>query len=168
MLIPWLRRCRLKHVWLWSFLFFLTVLNSSTYAFVPNDSSPVIWGKWKFVGYIYGGVFQDPPNPNLILTFEFLTDGTDLLHWHRSNEQGFCERKGHYAYDGEYLIDQVYWINPDNAFECNHDPDMVLGKKQITPLRRSEERLYMDLPLSEQTLTYVWARDNQGMQHPVK
>lgn len=164
MLVPKARRCCLKAVWLWSVLLILTVWNPSSFAYIPTDSSPLIWGKWKFIGYIYEGRFQDPPNPNLVLTFEFLTDGTDLLHWHRTNEVGICERKGRFTYDGEFLIDQVYWINPENAFECNRDPDMVLGKKQITPLRKDNEKLYLDLPLSEQTLTYVWVRDTPSYQ----
>lgn len=134
---------------------FLIILASGQTAFSKENST--LWGKWRFIGYIYGGSFQEPANPNLILTFEFLQDGTDVLHWHRLNENGFCERKGKYSYEREKLIDEVIWVNPNNSFECYRDPDMVLGKKQITPLRRQSDRLYMDLPLADETLTYVWS-----------
>ena len=125
---------------------------------VMADSGSLIWGKWKFIGYIYGGQFQDPPNPNLVLTFEFRQDGTDTLHWHRTNEVGFCERYGQFTYDGKELTDEITSVHPGNAFECYHDPDMMVGQTHTTPLRNDNDRLYMDLPLSDQTLVYVWAK----------
>lgn len=123
-----------------------------------GDSNALLWGKWKFIGYIYEGVFQPPPNPNLILTFEFFEDGTDVLKWYRINEPGFCERRGRYSFDGEQLTDHIFWVNPKNAFECMRDPDMTPGRTQVTALRREDNELHMDLPLSEQTLTYVWGK----------
>lgn len=140
----------------------------SVFIYIPNfvfaGSESLIWGKWKFIGYIYGGHFQDPPNPNLILTFEFRQDGSDVLHWHRLNEEGFCERTGRYTYDGQELKDEVISVHPGNAFECYHDPDMMVGQTHTTPLRNENDQLYMDLPLSDQTLVYVWAKQPEFYQ----
>jgi hypothetical protein len=122
------------------------------------DQRGVLLGKWKFVGYIFEDQFQDPPNPNLVLTFEFFKDGTDLLHWHRLDEDGFCERKGRFTYDGVNLRDEVIWVNPENSFECFRDPDMTMGRKQVTPVHYNDDHLMMELPLSDHTLTYVWER----------
>ena len=149
----------MKPFGLWILSLYFLFISSSGLAFFQNESNSMILGKWKFVGYFYAGKFQEPPNPNLVLTFEFFENGVDLLHWHRTNEEGLCERKGNYTYDDQKLSDEVVWLNPDNVIECGRDPDMVLGKKLITPLRRKDDRLYMDLPLSEETLTYVWAKD---------
>lgn len=124
-----------------------------------SDSSSQLWGHWKFIGYIYSGQFQNSPNPNLVLTFDFFEDGTDILKWYRTNETGFCERKGKYSYDGKKLTDQITWVNPRNSFECWKDPDMVVGKTQVTPLRREGEVLYLDLTLSDDVLIYVWKKE---------
>lgn len=150
----------MRPIWLWALLLILVSYNAFATIDSNKDSSSLLFGKWKFIGYIYQGKFQDPPNPNLVLTFEFFENGTDLLHWHRINENGFCERRGAYTYDGKNLGDEVIWVNPRNAIECNRDPDMNLGKKEVTPLRNEEDKLFMDLPLSEQTLTYVWSKIN--------
>ncbi len=151
----------MRQLKLWILIFIVGGINSLSLAASRSDLSSSLWGKWRFIGYIYLGQFQEPPNPYLVLTFEFLQDGTDTLHWHRINEDGFCERRGNYSYDGQELVDTITWIHPGNAFECSRDPDMVLGKTQVTPLRNDEDRLYMDLPLSDEILTYVWEKEIQ-------
>jgi hypothetical protein len=146
----------MKSIWLWNLLILLG--SDASFAYNPDlTSEKLLIGKWQFSGYIYGGQLLPPPNPNLVLTFQFFDDGTDLLHWHRVNEEGLCERKGRFSYNGDQLTDKVIWINPENSFECDRDPDMVLGKTQVTPLKRIDDRLHMDLPLSEETITYIWA-----------
>lgn len=122
-----------------------------------GDSDSQLWGKWKYIGFIYKGQFQNPPNPNLNLTFEFLQDGTDILYWNYTNEQGFCERKGEYSYDGTHLTDKIVWVNPKNSIECQRDPDMTTGRLQITPVKRVDDQLHLDIPLSDDTLIYILA-----------
>ncbi|MEY4616152.1 MAG: hypothetical protein RJB66_1112 [Pseudomonadota bacterium] len=129
------------------------------------DKGALLVGRWKYIGYVYDEVFHAPPNPNLILSFEFLSDGTDVLRWFRLNEHGFCERKGLYTFDGSSLTDEVTWVNPENAFECYRDPDMVVGKKKVTPMRRVLDRLYMELPLSDETLIYVWEKERTTIDY---
>jgi hypothetical protein len=146
----------LKHVGLFAALLVFSFLSLASAVPLRIDLSSQLWGRWQFTGYIYGGEFQPPPNPNLVLTFEFLEDGTNILKWYRKNEKGFCERKGKYSYDGEKLSEEIVWVNPDNSFECWRDPDMMLGRKQITPIKREENHLKMVLPLADETLLYIW------------
>jgi len=144
-------------IFLVSFLF----LNQYANAYFPlAESESSIWGKWKYIGFIYRGKFQGPPNPNLVLTFEFLKDGSDILRWTYTNEEGFCERKGEYSYDGINLTDKIVWVNPKNSIECQKDPDMVKDKIQITPLRRVDDQIHLDIPLSDETLIYILAMNN--------
>lgn len=125
---------------------------------LEHDLSSEIWGHWKYLGYIYQGYFQDSPNPDLVMTFEFYQDGTDLLHWYRIGQRGFCERRGRYQFDGETLIDEVFWVNPKNARDCSADPDMRLGQKTTTAMTRDRDKIYMELPLSDEVVIYVWER----------
>lgn len=137
-------------------------------AYVPQSlalsgSESLIWGQWKYIGFIYRGAFQGPPNPNLVLTFEFLEDGSDILKWSYTNEEGFCERKGQYSYDGVHLTDKIVWVNPKNSIECQKDPDMVNGKVQITPLRRVDNQIQLEIPLSDETLIYILAKNDSKL-----
>lgn len=141
-------------------LFFLAVLlfapTSQSFAQVDVPSSIV--GKWQYIGHYYREQFQLPMNPNLILTFEFREDGTDILSWRRNNEDGFCERMGRYYFDGKRLYDEVVWVNPNNSFECGKDPDMKLGTRSDSPLKKENDRLLLELPLGDDKLIYVWQR----------
>ncbi len=125
-----------------------------------GSSDSTLWGKWKYTGFIYKGQFQAPPNPNLVLTFEFLQDGTDILQWHYLNEEGFCERKGEYSYDGKELTDKIVWVNPKNSIECQRDTDMMAGRTQVTPVKRVDNQLHLDIPLSDDTLIYILTLNN--------
>ncbi len=120
-----------------------------------GGSESLLWGKWKYIGFIYKGHFQKRPNPNLILTFEFLKDGNDILRWSYLNEKGFCERKGEYSYNGTHLTDKIIWVNPENAIGCQKDPDMIKDRIQITPVRRLKDRLHLEIPLSDEAFIYV-------------
>lgn len=144
-------------------LTFALMLSSIGFASEQSTSDAII-GHWQYVGHIYEGQVQDPINPDLILTFQFNDDGSDRLHWERKNEPGFCERHGQYEYSGEILIDQVTWVNPNNSFECGKDPDMRLGNKTQTRLIYNEGKLYMDLPLGDKTLTYIWQKIEESKQ----
>lgn len=152
------------------FVFCLGLLLQTSHAsaYVPQSlalmgSESQIWGQWKYIGFIYRGAFQGPPNPNLVLTFEFFEDGSDILKWSYTNEEGFCERKGQYSYDGVQLTDKIVWVNPKNSIECQKDPDMVNGKIQITPLRRVDNQIRLEIPLSDETLIYILAKNDSKL-----
>lgn len=140
----------------------------SAQSYIPaQGAESLLWGQWKYIGFIYKGQFNAPPNPNLVLTFEFLKNGEDILRWSYINEEGFCERKGEYSYDGQLLTDKIIWVNPKNAIECHKDPDMSKGKTQITPLRRINDQLHLDINLSDETLVYILALNNPAEPLPI-
>lgn len=113
-------------------------------------------GKWQFIGIIFDDVYQDRPNPNLILTFEFNSDGTDILHWKRVGEDGFCERHGQWSLENGVLEDEVVWVNPNNNDTCASDPDMQLGKISYTPVWVADGKLYTEFPFADKVMIYVW------------
>ena len=121
------------------------------------------FGTWQFFGMRYQGKFSPAPNPDLVLRFQFLPDGTDVLSWSRKNEIGSCERKAHYRVIKNILQEEVFWVNPGNLPECNDDPDMRLGKKSETPARVVGQTLEIELHLDNEPLTYLWIKtDNRA------
>lgn len=148
----------------------LLVFFQSPYAqsYIPaQGSESLIWGQWKYIGFIYRGEFTPLPNPHLVLTFDFLKDGSDTLRWFYDNEEGFCERKGEYSYDGLHLTDKIIWVNPKNSIECQRDPDMMIGKTQITPLRRINDQIHLDINLSDEILIYILALNHPTEPQPI-
>jgi hypothetical protein len=122
-----------------------------------SDEIPHIIGLWRFVGHVYRGEVIPPFNDKLVLTFQFFEDGTDILKWYRMGENGFCERTANFHYDGHNLTQQVIAVNPKNAFECGQDSDMRVGTKSVSPFYKKDDKMYLELPLGEETLVYIWA-----------
>jgi hypothetical protein len=127
------------------------VLQATEEPEVPN-----IVGLWHFVGHVYRGEVIPPFNDKLVLTFQFFEDGTDILKWYRIGENGFCERTANYQYDGKILSQQVIATNPKNAFECGQDSDMRIGTKSVSSFYKKDTKMYLELPLGEETLIYIW------------
>ncbi|MEN0059437.1 MAG: hypothetical protein AAGB31_11430 [Bdellovibrio sp.] len=118
----------------------------------------ILWGVWLFTGFIYHGEPMPPLNPSLQIRYEFQASGENTLHYFREGEQGFCERRARYEYDGGYLAQQVIWVNPDNASWCSRDTDMQMNNHSVTPMQLEENVLHLILPLGEEELTYVWKK----------
>jgi hypothetical protein len=118
-----------------------------------------IVGHWKVEALILDGVRQPPFNPDLVLEFDFFPDGRSRLLWYRNDEDGFCEREGHYVFDGEHLSDEVTWVNPNNRRDCGSDPDMRLGRKTVTRAQlHNGNELWVYFPVAERELIYVWVK----------
>ncbi|MFN7729742.1 MAG: hypothetical protein ACK5P7_11350 [Bdellovibrio sp.] len=122
------------------------------------DTPAAIFGTWEFTSIRYQGQVRPRPNPDLVLRFEFFGDGTNRLHWTRIGERGFCERKARFTVQNGLLIQEVFWVNPNNGADCGRDPDMQMGSKSQTPLHLTQDTLETELNLGDETLTYIWTR----------
>lgn len=115
-------------------------------------------GHWTFQSVLYRGHELPRPNPLLNLTFEFRSDGTNILRWSRQDERGACERTAHYqALDG-FLDQIVVGVSPENRSDCAADPDMQNGNRSRTPYRLRNDRLELEFNLGEEIIVYVWER----------
>lgn len=131
-------------------LLWLLILACTAHA--KND----IVGAWEFYEIRLDGKNQPPFNPKLHIEFEFLQDGTDSLKWWREDESGFCERRGEYSFNGEFLMDLVTWTNPNNRFDCGSDPDMQLGHQTTTPAKILNGQLETHFVVGDHLLDYLW------------
>lgn len=91
-----------------------------------------IIGTWQYAGFRYNGDTYPNPNPNLVLKFSFDAEGNSHLIWYRTNEPGFCERRGEYRVNGDELWQKTTWVNPENDRSCASDPDMQLARETTT------------------------------------
>ncbi len=117
-----------------------------------------IFGSWQFYAYIYQGHEVPAPNPSLTQILEFGTDGVCRLYYKRDDESGFCERKSSYKFENNVLVQQILWVNPDNQSSCAQDPDMQIGRITTNNARIVGDVFYLDLPMNEDTITYLWKR----------
>jgi hypothetical protein len=117
-----------------------------------------ILGSWQFYAYVYDGHEIPAPNPALSQIMEFGSDGVCRLYYKREDEEGFCERKAHYYIENDEIIQEITWVNPDNQSSCGQDPDMQLGRVTSNKARVVDDIFQLDIPLSDETITYLWKR----------
>lgn len=118
-------------------------------------------GVWRFTSYLYQEHVIPAPNPNLFMTFEFKSDGTNILYYKRSDEVGFCERTAEYSISEEgMLFQRVIQTNPDNASMCSSDSDMIEGKESFSHVYIKDENLYLEVPLAEEAMYFIWTKHN--------
>lgn len=115
-------------------------------------------GVWLFTGLIFQGQDMPLPNPDLQIHYQFEEGGTNVLSYHRIGEQGFCERRAIYEFDGNTLIQQVTWLNPNNAPWCAQDPDMQIGYKSWSKAWLRDGKFHLAVMMGEDNLIYVWDR----------
>lgn len=127
---------------------------SSARADVAKD----IIGNWEFYKVFYQGQYRPPFSEQLKLYFSFTEDGESRLFYYRTNEAGFCERKGHYYVADNVLVDKVTWVNSDNNIGCGQDPDMRMGQETRTEISFKEGDFYLHLGLKGEPLVYVWRK----------
>jgi hypothetical protein len=135
-------------------LFFLTIPTSFLWA--KSSTQADLIGKWQAIGYFYQGTFIEPAEARMILTFEFFQNGTNILFWQIKGEKSFCERKGKWLVQDEMLVDEVYWVNPENGMDCGGDPDMQVGKINVSHFWVEKGQLFVEIPLASEYLIYVW------------
>lgn len=126
------------------------------FAFSKETGLEVLIGKWQAIGYLYQEHFIQPPDPQLLLTFEFFPDGTDILYWKNKKEDSFCERYGKWHVKDNLLIDEIVGTNPNNGWDCGGDPDMEIGRINESEFWREDGKLHTVIPLGDEFIVYVW------------
>jgi hypothetical protein len=121
-----------------------------------------IFGAWKYVAYKYHGKTQALPHPDLNLTFTFLQNGTEVIHWEYSDNPGFCEGNASYQISNNQLVSQLTNTNSKNNMECAEDPDMQIGKKSSVPIEMHNGQLYLNIGLSGEDLFYIFDKTTEG------
>lgn len=118
-----------------------------------------IVGRWRYYKFVYEDRVHPPLSPNLVMEYEFYPNGTNRLHWTRTGEHSYCERRGMYIYRDCFLMDKITWINQkQNTRECASDPDMKVGRETITELDFQEGDLVLHLQLGDKPFQYIWQR----------
>lgn len=121
---------------------------------------PGLHGQWRFYKKIFQGQeMPEPPSANLRMFFEFSPSGDSRLWWWREGENDRCQRRGKFSVEGNTLVDEVTWVDPENTPQCAQDPDMQPGKVTRTPFRFRGEDLSLELHLNGEPLEMVWRRE---------
>lgn len=115
-------------------------------------------GLWLFTNIIYRGEVLPRPNPDLIMTLDFQNNGTDTLKYFRNNDSGTCIRNAIYKFDGLELIQNITAVDPNNAYFCDQDPDMQLGRTSINTAYIKDGKLHLELEMGDEVITYIWNR----------
>lgn len=124
----------------------------------PEEPAEIV-GNWFYFMKIYKGQ-EDPQKPDdtLRLHYDLTADGKSRLYWWHEGERDRCERRGSYKMEGDLLVDQTEWVNPENTPDCAKDPDMQPDKLTKTPVSFKDGNLVTRIPLGEEELFYVWKR----------
>lgn len=123
-------------------------------------SSPSVEGRWQFYKKIFKGQeMPEPPSATLRMFYEFTPQGESRLWWWHEGERDHCQRRGKFRVEGETLVDETTWIDPDNTMHCAQDPDMQPGKVSRTPFRFRGPDLSLELHINGEPLEMVWRRD---------
>ncbi|MBV2167842.1 MAG: hypothetical protein KUL82_03960 [Bdellovibrio sp.] len=124
--------------------------------------SSAILGLWLFTSLIYQGESMPLPNPALKIQYQFEDTGLNTLRYHREGEQGFCERRAVYEFASGKLVQQVVWVNPQNAIWCDQDVDMRLGYQSWTEAWLKDGKLHLVIQMGEEDLIYVWEKQKES------
>ena len=111
-------------------------------------------GEWKYEELIYQGQRIQRPDPNLNLTWTFYPNGTERLYWDRGGKD-FCERFARFKFEAGILSESTFAISPDNATECQKDPDMQVGRQTQSKLDVTNTELLLHVPLGDEEIIYV-------------
>jgi hypothetical protein len=117
-----------------------------------------IFGKWKFFKMSIDGTEMPPRDQRMELTFTFDEEGVSTLYWSYDSGATFCERKGRYLFQDGFLVDEIYWANPKNKFDCAVDPDMQVGRRSTSKVDFSDDEFVLYIPFSSKEILYYWKK----------
>lgn len=117
-------------------------------------------GIWLYSSLIYQGQPLARPNPELKMYYSFENESVNEIFYFRNGEKGFCKRRASYRVVDSQIEQTVTATDPGNADFCSQDTDMQPGNFSKTRFEISGNRLYLHLPLGDESLTYVWEKQN--------
>jgi hypothetical protein len=115
-------------------------------------------GIWLYSSLIYQGHPTPRPDDSLKMYYSFENNNTNEIFYYRSNEEGFCKRKATYEVKNDEILQTVVSVDENNANFCAQDRDMQIGQVSTVKYSIVDNQLLLELPLGEETLTYVWDR----------
>lgn len=118
-------------------------------------------GIWVYVSLIYQGQPIPRPNPDLKIYYNFETEHINEIFYYRNNEKGFCKRKAEYQVVESEIQQTVISVDAGNADSCSQDTDMQIGNFSRTKFEVNGNKMYLYLPLGEESLIYVWEKVNE-------
>ena len=118
-------------------------------------------GIWMYASLIYNGTPLQRPDERLKMYFAFENSRINEIVYSRDGESGHCRRKAEYEIRENTLIQTVTDVDEDNADFCSQDTDMRLGNYSETKFEIKNGKFLLNLPLGDETLTYVWERQTQ-------
>ena len=107
-------------------------------------------GVWMYASLIYNGNPLQRPDERLKMYLIFENNSINEILYSREDENGFCRRKAEYEAVNNVLLQKVIEVDPENASHCSQD--------SRTNFEVKEDKLYLHLPLGEETITYVWEK----------
>lgn len=137
-----------------SFCFQILFLQDASAQTPQNE----LLGTWLFTKYKYRGNELPAPNPDLNMYFTFNPDGTNEIMYYRTGQEGFCQRKAYYNWDGQNIRQKTFWVNEKNSIECANDPDMQPGREASNHLYILDDQLNLEMPLSDEVITFIWKK----------
>lgn len=114
-------------------------------------------GLWMFTHILYHGEVSPRPNPALKMTLDFESSGINTLKYYRTGERGTCTRQASYEFDGSQLTQHITSVDPENAYFCDEDPDMQLGKTSRNTTYLKDGKLFLELEMGDEIITYIWS-----------
>lgn len=115
-------------------------------------------GLWLYTSLIYQGQPLARPNPELQMYYSFENESVNEIFYYRKGEAGSCRRKAEYEVVNSEIRQKVTVVDASNADVCAQDTDMQQDSYSITKFEIIGNKLYLHLPLGEETLTYVWEK----------
>lgn len=121
--------------------------------------NPELVGLWFYTAKILDGTrVPEPPTATLRLFFEFFENSDSRLYWYHVDEDDWCERRGRFSSDLEFINDHVVWLNPHNSRQCSRDPDMQLGRHTRTRYAIVDGELQLFFQVGDVQLIMVWRK----------
>lgn len=135
-----------------------TALAAGPHQAMAHRRSSELWGEWSFLKAVRAGHEIFPPGMAEHIEFIFDQEGYNSLIYRDEMGRVLCQRRARYDWNGEKLMQRITWVSPGNDPSCSSDPDMQLGKTAINTAYIKNNDLYINILLSDETLSYIWKR----------